>query len=190
MGQRSLEKCKSWYVIINKNRNTCCCRYHIEYTYYYDTYIHILCFLHNTLVQECSTTLPPTSSREFIHSILCRRTEGCTFYQRPCVDGTCPRCGGMAFLDKCIHVTDEHELGRNEVNLQSFKYVTYDISGGNERRKIQLVTSQVSNEFMNSIFSYWYLFLLHICNNLLICTSLLLIYQVPVLSHELVSFNF
>ena len=71
----------------------------------------------------------------FIHSILCRRTEGCTFYQRPCVDGTCPRCGGMEFLDKCIHVTDEHELGRHEVNLQSFKYVTYYISGGNERKK-------------------------------------------------------
>ena len=131
-------------------------------------------------MQECSTTFPPTSSREFIHSILCRRTEGCTFYQRPCVDWTCPRCGGMAFLDKCIHVTDEHELGRHEVNLHSFKYVTYDIGRGNERKKIQLVTSQVSNKFLNSIFSYWYLLLLHICNNLLICTSLLLIYQVLV----------
>ena len=56
----------------------------------------------------------------------------------------------------------------------------YDIGGGNERKKIHLVTSQVSNEFLNSIFSYWYLLLLHICNNLLICTSLLLIYQVLV----------
>ena len=96
--------------------------------------------------------MPPTSSKDFLHSILCRRTKGCTFYQRPYVDGTCPRCGGMAFLDKCTHVTDEHELGRHEVNLQSFKYVTYDIGEGNERKKIQLVTSQVSNEFLNSIF--------------------------------------
>ena len=44
--------------------------------------------------------------------------------------------------------------GRHELNLQSFKYVTYDIGGGNERKKIQLVTSLVSNEFLNSIFSY------------------------------------
>ena len=72
---------------INTTRNTCCCQYHIEYAYYYDTYIHILHVLHNTLVQECSTTLALTLSRDFIHSILCRRTEGCTFYQRPCIVG-------------------------------------------------------------------------------------------------------
>ena len=56
-------------------------------------------------------------------------------------------------FDKCIHVIDEHELGRHEVNLQSFKDVTYDIGRGNERKKIQLVTSQVSNEFLNIFFS-------------------------------------
>ena len=141
MVQRSFEKWKPWYVKINTTHNTCRCWYHIEYSYYYDTYIHLLCVLHNTLVHECSTTFPPMSSRYFIHIILCRRTKGYTFYQRPCVDGTCLRCGGMEFLDKFIHVIDEHELGRHEVNLYSFKYVTYDITGGNERKKIQLVTS-------------------------------------------------
>ena len=50
-------------------------------------------------------------------------------------------CRGMEFLDKCIHVTNEHELGRHEVNLQSLKYVMYDIDGGNEIKKIQLVAS-------------------------------------------------
>ena len=100
------------------------------------THIYILHVSCNILVQECSTTLPPTSSRDFIHRILCRRTKGCTFYQRPYIDGTCPRCGGMEFSDKCIHVTDEHELGRHEVNLKSFKSVMYDIDGGNERKKI------------------------------------------------------
>ena len=106
LGQRSFEKCKPWYVKINTTRNTCCCQYHIEYGYYYDTYIHILLFFHNTLMRECSTTLPLTSSRDFINRILCRRTESCTLYQRPCLDGTYPSCGGMEFLEKCIHVTD------------------------------------------------------------------------------------
>ena len=55
------------------------------------------------------------------------------------------------FLVKCVHVID-HELGRHEVNLQSFKYVMYDIGEGNERKNILLVTSQVSNEFLNNIF--------------------------------------
>ena len=117
LGQRSFKKCKPWYVKINKTPNTSCCRYHIEYGYYYDTYIHILHVFHNNLVHGCSTRLLLTSSRDFIHIILCGRTEGCKFYQRPCIDGTCPRCGGMEFLDKCVHVTDDHELGRHEVNL-------------------------------------------------------------------------
>ena len=66
------------------------------------------------------------------------------------------------FLDKFMHVTDEHELGRHEVNLQSFKYVMYDISGGNERKKLQLVTSQVSNEFLNSIFFFIYCYIIYV----------------------------
>ena len=142
LGQRYFEKWKPWYVKINTTCNTCFCRYDIEYNDYYATYIHILHVSHNTLMQECSSTLPPTSSRDFIHNILCRRTEACTFYQRPCIDETFLGCGGMTFLNKCIHVTDEHECGRHEVNLQSFKYVTFDIGGGNEREKIQLVTSR------------------------------------------------
>jgi DNA polymerase II large subunit len=84
-----------------------------------------------------------SSSRDFIHNILCTRPEGFTFYQKTCLDGTCPRCGGMTLLRKCIHVSDEYELGRKEVTLQRFKYVTYDIDGGQERKNIQLVTSQV-----------------------------------------------
>jgi hypothetical protein len=84
-----------------------------------------------------------SSSRDFIHNILCTRPEGCTFYQKYFLDGTCPRCSGMELLSKCIHVSDEYELGRKEVSLQIFKYVTYDIDGGKERKNIQLVTSQV-----------------------------------------------
>jgi dTDP-D-glucose 4,6-dehydratase len=49
----------------------------------------------------------------------------------------------MTLLRKCIHVSNEYELGRKDVSLQSFKYVTYDIGGGQERKHIQLVTSQV-----------------------------------------------
>jgi hypothetical protein len=47
----------------------------------------------------------------------------------------------MTLLRKCIHVSDKYEFGRKEVSLQSFKYVTYDIDGGRESKKIQLVTS-------------------------------------------------
>ena len=49
----------------------------------------------------------------------------------------------MVLLRKCIHVSNEYELGRKEVSLQSFKYLTYDIDGGRDRNNIQLVTSKV-----------------------------------------------
>jgi hypothetical protein len=84
--------------------------------------------------------LSSSSSRVFIHNIFCTRQEGCTFYQKEGLDGTCPNCGGMALLKKCIHVSDEYEFWRKEVSFQSFKYVTYDIDGGQERKIIQLVT--------------------------------------------------
>ena len=76
MGQRSFEKCKPWYVRINNLRNTCCCRYHVEYEYYYETFLYIRHVLHTNHVQDLSLTITPTSSRDFIHSIMCNRDEG------------------------------------------------------------------------------------------------------------------
>jgi hypothetical protein len=35
----------------------------------------------------------------------------------------------MKLLIKCIHVRVDYELGRKEVALKRFKYVTYDIDG-------------------------------------------------------------
>jgi hypothetical protein len=55
---------------------------------------------------------------------------------------------------QCIHVSDEYELGRKEAYLKRFKYVMYDIEVGNERKKIQFVTSKVGNEYLNGIFSF------------------------------------
>ena len=46
-----------------------------------------------------------------------------------------PGCGGMTLRNKCIHVSNEYELGRKEVSLQRFKYVRYDIYGGQEGKK-------------------------------------------------------
>jgi hypothetical protein len=74
---------------------------------------------------------------------LCTRADGCKFYQKVFLDGTCPRFGGMELLRKSIHLSDEYELGRKEVSLKRFKYAAYDIDGGKKRKKIQLVTSQV-----------------------------------------------
>ena len=51
----------------------------------------------------------------------------------------------MSLLSKCVRVSDDHELGRMEVNSQRFEYVTYDFEGGKSGRKIQLVSTQVTS---------------------------------------------
>jgi hypothetical protein len=41
----------------------------------------------------------------------------------------------MSLIRKYIHVRDEYELRRKEVSLQRFKYVSYDIDGGQEKKR-------------------------------------------------------
>ena len=71
LGQRSFEKCKPWYVRICIDQNRFCCRYHVEYEYFYDTYKHIFCDLHTNLVNGCKgSVIPPNASRYFIVRIM------------------------------------------------------------------------------------------------------------------------
>jgi hypothetical protein len=98
--------------------------------------------------------LPSTSSRDFNHIILCIRIEGHTYYHKYFLDGTSLRCGGMELPSKCMHVSNVYELGKREVDMQIFKFVTYDIEEGNERTNIHLVMFQVSNVYLNGIFSF------------------------------------
>ena len=95
LGKIYFEKCKHWYVRINTIWNTCCCRYHIRFDLYYHTFAHIRHFLHPNHVQECSSTVPPMSARYFIHSIMCLRQDGETYYLKQCVEGSCNKCGGI-----------------------------------------------------------------------------------------------
>ena len=48
----SFENYNPWYVRISTIRNTCCCRYHIEFDIYYHTFAHICHFLYTKHVQE------------------------------------------------------------------------------------------------------------------------------------------
>lgn len=91
LGQRSFEKSKPWYVRINTIRNTYCCRYHVEFEYYYNMFLHIHWFLHPNHVHECSSIPQPISSRYFLHTIMCLRRDTQAYYAKKCLDGTCRR---------------------------------------------------------------------------------------------------
>ena len=99
--------------------------------------------LHTNHVQDCSLTILPTSSIEFIHSIMCNRPEGKTYYAKSYLDGTCSNCAGMALLSQCMHKTGDNEFGNMVIDMKIFKYISYEIVLGKESKKLQLVTSQV-----------------------------------------------
>ena len=97
MGQWSFEKCKPWYVRICIDRNTCYCRYHAEYEYFYDTYKYIFCDLHSNLEQSCNESIiPSNASRYFIVIIMCPMHKGKKYYGKSCLYGNCSRCSGFA----------------------------------------------------------------------------------------------
>ena len=126
LGQRSLKKCKPWYVRICIDQNTCCCRYHVEYEYFYDTYKHIFCDFHTNLEHGCNKSIiPPNASRDFIVTIMCPRHEGKKYYGKSCLYENCSRFSGFALLNRYIHGSDEHQFRNMSLEMQSFKYVTY-----------------------------------------------------------------
>ena len=129
---------------VNTIRNTCCCRYHIEFDIYYHTFAHIRCFLHPNHVQECSSTIPPMSSRYFIHNIMCLRQDGNTHYLKQCVEGSCNKCGGLSLWSECIHESEDRPFENTNVEKQNYQYETYQLHDGKEIRNIKLVTSQVT----------------------------------------------
>ena len=137
LGKIYFQKCKPWYVTINTTRNTCFCQYHIEYSYYYHahTHTHILCIAQQPCVGILIYITFDIIQRLYSCHIV-YKTKRFTFYQKYLLDETCHKCGGMALLIKCIHASDEYAQAQMEVNLQSLEYVTYNIEGRKERKKI------------------------------------------------------
>ena len=74
---------------------------------------------------------------------MCNRPEGKTYYAKACIDGTCLNFNVISLLIQCIHESGDSEFGNMVVDTKSFKYISYEIGPGKERKIIELVTSQV-----------------------------------------------
>ena len=79
---------KPWYVRPITIRDTCCCRYHVEFELYYDTFLQFgKTFWSNS---------PPSTIHAFISEILCERDSHENFYNKRCVGGKkCDHCGNL-----------------------------------------------------------------------------------------------
>ena len=99
INQRSFEKCKPWYVKINKQQISCCCKIHVQFRYFYDVFRYIHCTLHtNMIIQECGIDMPPESIREFISSLFCEKSNDRLFYLSSFISGQCINCENLSFL--------------------------------------------------------------------------------------------
>lgn len=142
------------YVRICIDHNTCCCRYHVEFHFFYDKYVLIHYVFHPNIFWYCSYILPPIPFNTFIHNIMCPRHNMQTYYVKPCLCGTYSRCSGFSLLRWCNHESKEYELGRMIVNMNSLKYVT---NGLNSRKKAKGLRSEVLGKLR-----YIYIFLIHL----------------------------
>ena len=107
-------------------------------------YKHIFCDLHTNIEQGCNESLIPlNASIYFIGSVMCPRHEVQKYYGKSCLYGNFSRCSGFAILNCCIHGSNEHQFGNMTVDMQSFRYITYQSDSAKESKNIALVKSQV-----------------------------------------------
>jgi len=60
------------------------------------------------------------------------------YYEKYYLDGTCPWCNVFALLIHCIQKSEDREFFRMVVDVESFKYVSYELDGGKERKKCSI----------------------------------------------------
>ena len=83
---------KPWYVKPITVHDTCCCRYHVEFQLYYDTFINF----GKTFWKKSS---PLSIIHDFISEIICARESHELFYQMKCVGGKkCDHCGNLTLF--------------------------------------------------------------------------------------------
>ena len=95
---------KPWYVKHITVCDTFCCRYHLEFRLYYETF-------HNFGKIFWKKSPPPSIIHDFISQILCARESHELFYQNKCV-------GGKKFND-CENLTKFQNKYHTDINDQS-----------------------------------------------------------------------
>ena len=86
-------KIKPWYVRPITVQDTCCCRYHVEFQLFYETFV-------NFGIKYWSNDPPPSSVCEFLSKILCAGENNELFYKKECVGGRkCDKCSHLELYD-------------------------------------------------------------------------------------------
>lgn len=141
MGQRSFERCKPFFVIapIPQDRNSCCCRIHVEIRMLFQ----VCMSYRKTLLEKDPTqesTYPLYSHlNDLVNETLCAKEEGERFHRLSCLNRECDNCG----VNRLRLMEEEQEVSETSVKIkwQAYEYVPM---GGNGERMIQLVQEVTS----------------------------------------------
>ena len=112
ISQRAFESFKPFYCVPLKIRNTCCCKYHVEFSMHYE----LLCSIHSTLhsnkmLENCGASGLPKSSRDLLDHFLCPRVDGYLFYRNALLNKKCSECVGLSKFETCLCEGCEKILG-------------------------------------------------------------------------------
>jgi hypothetical protein len=142
-------KLKPWYVRPIVVCDTCCCRYHVEFELYYETFL-------NFGIQCWPNDPPPSSVREFVSKILCARENDQVFYKKQCVGGRkCEECSHLAlFYVKYPIDPNDPQLSNHIVKWKRYEYVDYThvTDSTTTSRKIDLVEDDISVTYFMELF--------------------------------------
>jgi hypothetical protein len=110
---------KTWFIRPIIVRDTFCCRYHVEFELYYNTFLDF----GKTL---WPVSPPPSTFRVFIYEILCEREDDDLFYKKKCVGGNkCDCCGNLSLFHSKYHIDMNDQSFYNiRVNWKRYEYMS------------------------------------------------------------------
>ena len=101
------------FVCIYKMRETCC-RNHVEFGLHLQSFKKVMAVLHSNLVIPSSTT-------QFVSSILCHKLEDSDEFKVQCIKNQCEDCGDLCKFSMKIENINES----TPVSWMRYEYETY-----------------------------------------------------------------
>ena len=130
ISQRLFERLKPYFVVPVRpcDRETCCCRYHVEARYLFKS-----CMDFRKKITPLSEHFPIfTHLTDLTNHTLCPKTDGQEYHQLKCVERRCDDCG----VNKLHLLEDELSLTTESPNVEwmRYEYVFVPTKSGEKKR--------------------------------------------------------
>lgn len=140
IGQRQFESYKPFFVtsVRQKDRNTCCCRQHVEIRgLFKSTMEYRKKLLKGMNTSRANEFRVYDHLTDIVNETLCPKSETDQFHTKACIDRECDQCG----VNNLKFMPEEMDTSENAANLkwECYEYVNVTAKGGKIRRKLQIV---------------------------------------------------